>query len=392
MLLDGDITLTERVPLELHVNTCGECRQRLADLQMFKDMPQRPAPRHVHWRPILAAGLVGRALEAMRPDDVFTRLRRLLVDRIPPRHLVVAQLRRLVVDRVPPRHLAVTRLRRLVVDRIPPRHLAVAAAVPLVVTLAIFLFERGFTVGVEMRQHAPSAPVSMSSNPPASTPSSAPLQPAPVQGPPAPALPAPSTSSPAPAAPSPVPPPAEKAKVAETKVSETKPMHPKAVTQSAKPESGPKPDKSTLVTTSKPAPAKSAPASIPPAASEVARKETPSKNVAVARAAPTRPAATPVAPAAAVTENRRGSVDVVGRLQVKSRSEAERNLAALVARAGGTAVSRQRGPGITVVEAAVPHANYGKFSQGVVRLGSWRVEAERFPLPDLVQVTVRLAE
>ena len=40
MLLDGDITLTERVPLELHVNTCGECRQRLADLQMFKDMPQ----------------------------------------------------------------------------------------------------------------------------------------------------------------------------------------------------------------------------------------------------------------------------------------------------------------------------------------------------------------
>ncbi|HEY4910307.1 MAG TPA: hypothetical protein VIJ73_12440 [Methylomirabilota bacterium] len=83
---------------------------------------------------------------------------------------------------------------------------------------------------------------------------------------------------------------------------------------------------------------------------------------------------------------------MVGRLQVKSRSEAERNLAALVARAGGTAVSRQRGPGITVVEAAVPHANYGKFAQGVVRLGSWRVEAERSPLPDLVQVTVRLAE
>jgi hypothetical protein len=146
------------------------------------------------------------------------------------------------------------------------------------------------------------------------------------------------------------------------------------------------------VATSKPAPAKSAPASVPLAASEAARKETPSKNVAVTRAVPTRPGATSVAPATAVPENRRGSVDVVGRLQVKSRSEAERNLAALVARAGGTSVSRKRGPAITVVEAAVPHANYGKFAQGVVRLGSWRVEAERFPLPDLVQVTVRLAE
>jgi hypothetical protein len=85
-------------------------------------------------------------------------------------------------------------------------------------------------------------------------------------------------------------------------------------------------------------------------------------------------------------------VDVVGRLQVKNRSEAERDLAALVARAGGTCQNPQRGPAITVVEAAVPHANYGKFAQGVVRLGSWRIEAERSPLPDVVQVTVRLAD
>jgi hypothetical protein len=85
-------------------------------------------------------------------------------------------------------------------------------------------------------------------------------------------------------------------------------------------------------------------------------------------------------------------VDVVGRLQVKSRSEAERDLAALLARAGATSVSRQRGAAVTVVEASVPHASYGKFSQGLVRLGSWRIEAERSPLPDLVQVSVRLAD
>ena len=55
-------------------------------------------------------------------------------------------------------------------------------------------------------------------------------------------------------------------------------------------------------------------------------------------------------------------------------------------------MSRRRGPAVTVVEAAVPHASYGKFSQGLVRLGSWRLEAERSPLPDLVQVSVRLAD
>jgi hypothetical protein len=193
-------------------------------------------------------------------------------------------------------------------------------------------------------------------------------------------------------APSRVTPPAERAKVAETKVPGSKAIDAKPVTQSAKPESGPKQDKPTPVATAKPAPTKSAPASAPPAVSDAARKEIPGKNVAVARAVPTRPGATTAASAAAAPENRRGLVDVVARLQVKSRSEAERNLAALVARAGGTAVSRRRGPGITVVEAAVPHANYGKFAQGVVRLGSWKVEAERSPLPDLVQVTVRLAE
>jgi hypothetical protein len=83
---------------------------------------------------------------------------------------------------------------------------------------------------------------------------------------------------------------------------------------------------------------------------------------------------------------------VVGRLLVKSRSEAERNVTDLLARSGGTSVSRQRGPTVTVIEAAVPQASYGKFAQGIERIGSWRVEAERSPLPDVVKVTVRVAE
>ena len=47
MLLDGALSLTERVPLELHVNTCGECRQKLADLQIVKVVAEQAAPRPV---------------------------------------------------------------------------------------------------------------------------------------------------------------------------------------------------------------------------------------------------------------------------------------------------------------------------------------------------------
>lgn len=363
MLLDGDIGLTERVPLELHVNACRECGQRLADLQILRAMPQKPEARSGQRRPILPPGLVGRALEALRPIDVVGRLH----------HFDVAGRLRHLDEGIRLRGLdVVTRLRHLVVDRIPPRHLAVAAAVPLMVMMAIFVFERGFTVGVEMRQRAPSAPASMRSSPPESTPSSTFSQSAaaPAQSPPAPPpLP---VSPPSASASSSLTPPAETPKVA--KAPDTKAV-----------------GKPAPAAALKPAPARSDPASGSTAPPEPPRKETPSKSGTVARAAPTRPAVTTAA-AALAPQIRRGSVDVVGRLQVKNRSEAERDLAALVARAGGTCQNPQRGPAITVVEAAVPHANYGKFAQGVVRLGSWRIEAERSPLPDVVQVTVRLAD
>jgi hypothetical protein len=85
-------------------------------------------------------------------------------------------------------------------------------------------------------------------------------------------------------------------------------------------------------------------------------------------------------------------VDLVGRLLVKSRSGAERDLSALLARAGGSTLNRQRGPTITVVKGVVPHSNYGNFAAGLRGIGSWQLEVERSPLPDLLHVTVRLAE
>jgi putative zinc finger protein len=380
MLLDGDLSLTERVPLELHVNTCAECRQKLADLQIIRAVEEKPAARPVHdwrpslshrwpalahwrptlnhwrptlghwrptlghWRPTLSAGLVGRALGAIRTDHAADRLRRFVTEQF---------------------------------ERFPPRHLAAAAAVPLVITLAIFVFERGFAVGTSIRPRPSSAPLAMRNSPVTSTDSAIP-----PLSPPAPALPAPSVPSQAPS-PRVQSPPAKVPPV--PKATETKAVEKPVTPRSPQTQGSVKQARVESPASSKPVPVKAAPGQ----PTETVRKESP----AAARAAvPAKADSASAEVVAAAAASRRGTVDVVGRLQVKSRSEAERDLAALLSRAGGTPVSRQRGPAVTVVEAAVPHASYGKFSQGLGRLGSWRLEAERSPLPDLVQVSVRLAD
>jgi hypothetical protein len=283
----------------------------------------------------MAAGFVGRALGAVRTDDVASRLRRFVVERL---------------------------------EKFPPRHLAAAAAVPLVITLAIFLFERGFSGDTSMRQRPSSAPTAMTASP---LPEVVPAPITPTPRPPAPALPVRPNPPPAPA----VRTPPQPAKVVPVpKVTETKVVQAPTTTRNLQPPSSVKQERAAVA--SKPVPARGASVPLP----EAVRKDIPKTSGAHADVA------------AVAAASRRGAVDVVGRLQVKSRSEAERDLAALLARAGGTSVSRQRGTAVTVVQAAVPHASYGKFSQGLVRLGSWRIEAERSPLPDLVQVSVRLAD
>ena len=284
----------------------------------------------------MAAGFVGRALGAVRTDDVASRLRRFVVERL---------------------------------EKFPPRHLAAAAAVPLVITVAIFVFERGFSVDTSMRQRPSSAPTAMTASP---LPEVAPEPITRTPRPPAPALPVRPTPPPAPAVRT-QPQPAKAVPV--PKATETKVVQAPTTTRNLQPASSVKQERA-AVASSKPVPARGASAPLP----EAVRKDIP------------KTSGTHADVAAVAAASRRGAVDVVGRLQVKSRSEAERDLAALLARAGGTSVSRHRGAAVTVVEAAVPHASYGKFSQGLVRLGSWRIEAERSPLPDLVQVSVRLAD
>jgi phospholipid transport system substrate-binding protein len=110
-----------------------------------------------------------------------------------------------------------------------------------------------------------------------------------------------------------------------------------------------------------------------------------------------RPAAVPsnpVPPATKVAASgaTQRPVDLSGRLLVKSRSGAERDLAALLERAGGITLSRQRGSTITVVKAVVPHPNYGRLAAGLRSIGSWQPEIERVPLPNPFHVMVKLAE
>jgi hypothetical protein len=100
----------------------------------------------------------------------------------------------------------------------------------------------------------------------------------------------------------------------------------------------------------------------------------------------------PIAVKVAAAGDTQQPVDVVGRLLVKSRSGAERGVAALLARAGGTTLSRQRGPTTTVVKGVVPHSTYSNFAAGLRGLGSWQIEIERSPLPNFLHVTISLAE
>src|SRR5712692_6771305 len=82
--------------------------------------------------------------------------------------------------------------------------------------------------------------------------------------------------------------------------------------------------------------------------------------------------------------------DVVARVAVKDRDAAELELAALIARVGGSVTERRHEDEATVVEAVIPQPRYAEFSASLARIGPWRVEAERPDLPAQVRVILRL--
>lgn len=146
---------------------------------------------------------------------------------------------------------------------------------------------------------------------------------------------------------------------------------------------------------SEPAPALSTPAAPAPAgpraASELAqeaesrqaenRRPPAGSSADAARGAPAAPR---------LAAKRAAPSDAVAGIAARDRDAAERDLTELIARVGGRETGRRREEEATVVEAVVPQARYAEFTQGLARLGAWRLEAERPDLPSQVHVILRL--
>ena len=83
---------------------------------------------------------------------------------------------------------------------------------------------------------------------------------------------------------------------------------------------------------------------------------------------------------------------VVGQLSAKNPRAAQRDFITLLADVGGTELGRSHRVMFTAVEVVVPQSRYNEFADGLARIGSWRLEAARFPLPDAVHMTIRVTE
>jgi hypothetical protein len=83
---------------------------------------------------------------------------------------------------------------------------------------------------------------------------------------------------------------------------------------------------------------------------------------------------------------------VVGRLSTKDRDAAEHALTALLTEVHGARLDRTEHARFTSVEVIVPHAGYRTFTHGLGRLGSWRLEATTFSLPDAIRIAIRVSE
>ena len=149
--------------------------------------------------------------------------------------------------------------------------------------------------------------------------------------------------------------------------------------------------------TSPAAPPAPAPGAAPPASKVEGTLQKSQESQAENRQTPVPPTAegsrgAPAAPASPRLAAKRAapSADAVAGIAVRDRDAAERDLTELIARVGGRETGRRREEEATVIEAIVPQARYAEFTQGLGRLGSWRVEAERPDLPAQVHVILRL--
>ncbi|HEV8533574.1 MAG TPA: zf-HC2 domain-containing protein [Methylomirabilota bacterium] len=90
-----------------------------------------------------------------------------------------------------------------------------------------------------------------------------------------------------------------------------------------------------------------------------------------------------------------GALSFSGLLAVKDRRAAEQGLAELLARVGGSEISRRRDAAQSVVDVTVPEARYAEFARGLTTLGVWSPEPHPTVLstePAALRVTIRISE
>ena len=86
---------------------------------------------------------------------------------------------------------------------------------------------------------------------------------------------------------------------------------------------------------------------------------------------------------------------VIGRLNVKDRTSAEKGLADLLSRVGGSEAGRRQELGVTVVDVLVPEGRYAEFIRGLATLGAWVPEGPTTSLPtdpQQLRFSIRIAE
>jgi len=97
-------------------------------------------------------------------------------------------------------------------------------------------------------------------------------------------------------------------------------------------------------------------------------------------------------PPTLLTEPPASAAHVVGHLSATNPRTVQRDFIALLADVGGTEVGRSQRVRFTAVEVLVPLSRYDEFADGLARIGSWRLEAARVPLPEAVHMTIRVNE
>lgn len=417
-LLDEALDASERAALDAHLATCAECRRELDDLR------RTVAVLHAVERPRAPVGFVDRVIEAAQPVPWHRRLRDRLAGvrilRVPVEAaavVVVASLAVYVFYRTPELQQAATPEAPVMApdiktnktppwvtsgsespapppapqeDRLESERRALTPPEEALRRDVDTAREKRFDDAVRARQELGTgrakegevppqqairlerSPRSVEGTAPAPAARSAPETPAARP----PAAPAP-----------PVPPPSGMA-------DRTEPVSPPKAGATPSPLPAPLPT-----------PGGSASPSVLAAPPPMATPRPPLADAPAARSAPAPPSAqaplplqVPSIPAPQSTAHLASKsaepapADVIGRLTVRDRAAVNRDLAALLASVGAVQLARREEGATTVVEVAVPRERYALFQERLERVGAWRLETNPSELPDVVRVTLRIAQ